>query len=123
MKTGIARPQKTGGGKDNEEQTNMIEDTKERETETIATPSTSHGKHNEQDVVMDAEEATGNGRQQKELKVRDGTYLSLTPDTETIKHQTQTSPKRPKKQRLVRDTEMTRDRTRSSDRQRKTQKL
>jgi hypothetical protein len=60
---------------------------------------------------MDAEKATGNGRQQKELKVRDMTYISLTPDTETMKHHTWTSPKRPKKQRLERDTEMTRDRT------------
>jgi hypothetical protein len=123
MKTGIASPQKTGGGKDDEEQTNMIEDKKERENKTTATLSTSHGQHNEQDVEMNAEKETGKGRQQKELKVRDGTYISLTPDTEAMKHRTQTSPKRPKKQRLERDTEMTRDRTRSRDGQRKTQKL
>jgi hypothetical protein len=121
MKTGIARSHKTGG-KDDEEQTNMIEDTKEREAETI-TFSTSHGQHNEPDVETHAEETTGNGRQQKEVKVRDGTHLPLTSDTETMKHHTQTSPKRPKKQRLERDTEMTRDRTRSRDRQRKTPKL
>jgi hypothetical protein len=30
-KTGIARQQKTGGGKDDEEETNKIEDTTERE--------------------------------------------------------------------------------------------
>jgi hypothetical protein len=123
VNTEFVMAQTTGGGKDEEEQSDMKGDTRGRNVETTATTSTYHGPENEQHEEMDVDKTTGNGQQQKEVKVRDESNIPQTSNNETMKHHSPTSPKRQKKQRLERDTDMTRDRTRSKERQRKTQKL
>jgi hypothetical protein len=104
VSTGFVMAQTTGGGNDEEEQSDMKGDTRGRNVETTATTSTYHGQENEQHEEMDVDK-TGNGQQQKEVKVRDGSNIPQTSNNETMRHHTPMSPKRLKKNKGRKETE------------------